>query len=108
MTVRTTLLVACLVVVLSVPAFGMTRRPPEPPYVPGQVLVKFQEDVGEEKAEDIVREEGGTVRSILGRTGIYLVVLPEGTDVMEAVERFSARPEIRYAEPNYRVLPLEK
>ena len=104
---RIAFLVALLVSVLSVPVFGMGRRPPEPAYVPGQILVRFHADIGREQADDIVREEGGETRSILGRTGVYLVVLPEGTDVMEAADRFSARPEVRYAEPNFRVEKLE-
>ena len=94
--------------VIAVPASGMARTPPEPPYVPGQVLVKFHEDIGRERIADIVQKEGGKIKSVLGRTGIHLVILPEGTDVMEAVGRFAAYPEVRYAEPNFRAEPLKE
>jgi hypothetical protein len=89
-------------------ASGMAQKPAEPQFVPGQVLVKFNEGVSEDRIEEIVRAEGGQVKDIIGRTGVYLITIPEKVDTREAVNRFSARPEVLYAEPNYRALPLEE
>jgi hypothetical protein len=99
---------AVISLVLAAAVSGMSRKPPAPPYAPGEILVKFQDSVDSERAADIIRQEGGTIQRILGQTAVYLVTLPEGTDVMEAVERFSRYQEVRYAEPNYHLTPLEK
>lgn len=95
-------------IILAATVSGMSRKPADLPYAPGEVLVKFHDHVESEKAAEIVREEGGKVQRILGPTGVYLVTLPEGADVMEAVERFLQRPEVSYAEPNYRARRLEE
>ena len=89
-------------------ASSMAQKPAEPQFVPGQVLVKFNEDVSPDRIHEIVQEEGGHVKNVIGRTGVYLITLPDKVDVNEAVKRFSARPEVRYAELNYRALPLEE
>ena len=90
------------------PACGMAGRPAAPPFTPGQILVKFHDGVSDERIGEIIREEGGTVDRVIGSTGVYVVVLPEDQGVLESVERYSARPEVRYAEPNYRATPLEE
>ena len=90
------------------PAAGMGRRPPDPPYAPGELLVAFYETVPGDRVREIVRLEGGTVDRAMEGKNIYLILLPEGTDVPEAARRFSSRPEVRHAEPNYRANYLEK
>jgi hypothetical protein len=105
---KTALFFLCLVLAAAGPAYGMAPKPPDPPYAPGELMVGFYEDTSPERIARIVQEEGGEIRSVLKRTGVHLIVLPEGTDVMDAAARFSAHPEVRYAEPNYRPTPLEK
>jgi hypothetical protein len=85
----------------------MSRKPPEPAYVDGQVIVKFHENVPGERIFQIVTAENGSIRSVLGRSGLHLVILPEGLEVTEAVRRFNTYPEVRYAEPNFKAQPLE-
>ena len=97
-----------IVISLSVTtAFGMSRKPVEPAYVPGQVVVKFQESVSRERIEQIVETENGTIEKVLARSGLHLVRLEQGQDVMDAVARFTDYPEVQYAEPNYKAQPLE-
>jgi hypothetical protein len=99
-------LVAVLVIGV-MPAGGMSRKPPEPSYVPGQIVVKFNESVDSARSMEIVEAEGGSIKTVLKRTGLHLVLLPEGRSVEEAVERFQRYPEVLSAEPNYRAELLE-
>jgi hypothetical protein len=100
---------AVLLTVLAVsPASGLSRRPPEPDRPPGKVIVKFREGVTAERSARIVEEEGGTVDRVMNSTGVHLVVLTEGMDVAEAVKRLSSYPEVLYAEPVWRKIPLEE
>ena len=93
---------------VTTPVWGMSRKPPEPAYVPGQVLIKFHNDVSRGRIDEIVREEKGSIRSVLRRSGLHQVILPEGIKVMDAVSRFNNYPEVQYAEPNFKAEPLEK
>ena len=101
---------AALFMLLISTSTGMafSRKPPEPEYVSGQVLVKFHENVSSDEINRILSEQNAAILKTLGKTGIYLVTLPGDIDVYGAVEKFSSYPEIQYAEPNYRVKLLEK
>ena len=105
--IHTFFCMVAIFVAVAVPASGMSRKPPEPVYVDGQVIVKFHENVSRERISQIVEAENAAIRSVLGRSGLHLVILPEGLEVSEAVNRFNAYPEVRYAEPNFKAQPLE-
>jgi len=97
-----------LITVLAVsPAAGLSKKPPEPAYIPGQVVVRFHESVDSVRSAEIVDTEGARIKTILKRTGLHLVLLPEGRSVEEAVARFLKYPEVLSAEPNYRAELLE-
>jgi hypothetical protein len=100
--------VVIIVAVLSVDSWGMSRKPAQPDYVPGRVLVQFQEGVAPEKSLLIIEGEGCRVEKVLKRTGLHLVKLPEGMDVPEALQRFQAYSEVLYVEPDYRVELLKE
>jgi general secretion pathway protein D len=70
-------------------------------YKQGEILVKFREDITEEKISEIISAEGAAIVSALNPKGLYRVRLKAGQDVREAVKRFSEHKEIEYAEPNY-------
>ena len=91
----------------TIPSWGFSRKPPEPTYVPGQILVRFNETVDRSTSAEIVKSEGASIQAVLKRTGVHLILLPEGLPVEEAVVRFLKHPEILSAEPNYRVELLE-
>lgn len=88
-------------------AVAMSRKPPEPAYVPGQVILKFHEGVSQDRSARIVAMEGCRIKTVLKRTGLHLVLLPEGVGVEDAVERFLEYPEVLSAEPNYRAEPMD-
>jgi len=101
---------AALFMLLISTSTGMafSRKPPEPEYVSGQVLVKFHENVSSDEINRILSEQNAAILKTLGKTGVYLVVLPDDIEVSEAVDNLTSYPEVKYAEPNYRAKPLEK
>jgi hypothetical protein len=88
-------------------SWGMSRKPPEPAYVSGQIVVRFHESVDSIRSAEIVEKEGARIKTVLKRTGLHLIILPEGRSVEEAVERFGRYPEVLSAEPDYRAERLE-
>lgn len=88
---------------IAAPSAAMSRKPAEPAYVPGELIVKFREDVPSSRAAEIIRTEGARIGKFLVRTRLYLVVLPEGVEVRQAVKNFSRYREVISAEPNYLV-----
>jgi len=101
----------CVLIVCALvagPSWGFSHKPQKPAPVPGKVLVSFHEGVDSKRIATIVESEGGTVTSVLASTGVHIIVLPEGVDVSDAVDRFSAYEEVRYAEPAQKALPLEE
>ena len=86
---------------------GLSRKPAEPPYVPGRIVIKFHEDTSSIRAAEIVESEGASIKTVLKRTRLHLVILPEGMSVEEAAGRFLRYPEVVSAEPDYRAERLE-
>jgi general secretion pathway protein D len=72
-------------------------------YMEGELLVKFKEGVSVEKASSLIVQEGATVVSFNEQTNVYRLRLKKGQSVKDAIEVFSALPEIQYAEPNFTV-----
>jgi hypothetical protein len=89
------------------PVQAMSRKPPEPAFIPGRIIVSFHESVSDARSAEIVQGEGAVIKSVLERTRLYLILLPEGMEVGEAVERFLKYPEVLSAEPDYRAGRLE-
>ncbi|MCS7311533.1 MAG: S8 family serine peptidase, partial [Acidobacteria bacterium] len=84
-----------------------TRRA-EPPYAPGEVLVRFKRNVSVAQAEALHRQLGTTVllesRMV---PGLQWVKLPVHLSVKQAVELFQRSGLVQYAEPNYVVHLLQ-
>ncbi|HXG48405.1 MAG TPA: S8 family serine peptidase, partial [Methylomirabilota bacterium] len=72
-------------------------------YVPGELVVKFRPGrVG--LAPAAARHPvGAQLKTSLPVTGWEVVRLPAGLDVPAAVELYRGRPDVAYAEPNYRL-----
>ena len=102
-----TVLTLTLLITAGTSGFAFSAKPPPPDYVPGQLLVKFRDTVSAERIEEILSDEGAAILKPVGSTGVYLIQLPEGADVMESVDRFSSFPEVLFAEPNQRVQAQE-
>jgi general secretion pathway protein D len=70
-------------------------------FAEGEILVKFREDVPEEKTHAIISQHGAGILQYMEKLRVYLLKLKKGQSVEDAVEEFSALPEVQYAEPNY-------
>ena len=70
-------------------------------YVPGEVLVKFQENISRAEAQSFHEQVGSKVVKRLKRINVDLVKIPEGWTVEKAIEVYQADPGVEYAEPNY-------
>jgi len=105
---RCLFLFSVLVLIFACTASGISRKTPDQSYAPGELIVAFYETVSGERIREIVSEEGGRIGKALGGRNLFLILFPEETDIPGTAERFSDYPEVRYAEPNYRAILLEK
>ncbi|UCH79835.1 MAG: hypothetical protein JSW20_08755 [Nitrospiraceae bacterium] len=72
-------------------------------YYPGELIVKFNNGVPEERALDIIKSENASVIEYLESSGVYRIILKSKKQVEETVEKLVAYPEVMYAEPNYKI-----
>jgi general secretion pathway protein D len=72
-------------------------------YVEGELFVKFDPDVSEDRAIDIISREYAIFIEYLDGPGHYRIRLPGDMSVDEGVERFADRPEVIYARANYQL-----
>ena len=70
-------------------------------YVPGEILVKFKENVTRDQIESVNRAHASSVLYTSPYAGFRRIKIPHGKVVPEMVELFSKSPLIEYAEPNY-------
>jgi len=77
------------------------------PAVADQIIVRFADEAAAAASTQTVSALGGSVISQLGIINGAVVQLDEGSDIAEAVARFSAHPAVMYAEPDYIVHTLQ-
>ena len=103
-------LILCLVLLTFFPATSTLAQSPTqsekkleelPPHVPGEVLIRFTPGITPPQAANRMAEMGVVHKKTLPAIGVQLVALPQGLSVQQAVDRFSQRPGIEFAEPNY-------
>ncbi len=70
-------------------------------YVQGELLIRFKDNINEEKVSEILTSEGATIISALKPKGTYHIKLKKNQDVREAAKIFNNYKEVEYAEPNY-------
>jgi general secretion pathway protein D len=71
-------------------------------YYQDELLVKFREDVSEDRALEIITEKEATVIKHFKKINIYHIKLESGQEMEDAIEEFTSMPEVLYSEPNYR------
>ncbi len=70
-------------------------------FVPGQILVKFQDDTNYPAIKTIQGELHLEVIRIVYKTNLYLMKILDGSSVENVIERLQDFKEVKYAEPNY-------
>ena len=74
---------------------------PFAPYVPGEVIVKYNNSVPEPVSLSAIQSHGGVSAERIGHLSAHRVRLSAGMSVEDAVAQFRADPNVQYAEPNY-------
>ncbi len=72
-------------------------------YSPGELMVKFREDVSKDRATEILSQKGASVIKHFEDINVYHIKLRPKQEVDDAVKEFSSLPEVLYAEPNYKI-----
>jgi len=72
-------------------------------YIEGELLVRFKDEITYEKALSLIAQKGASLIRFMDDINVYHIKLREGQSVESAIEEFSAMPEVRYAEPNYKI-----
>jgi len=72
-------------------------------YVEGELLIKFKEDVSEDKAKEIISQKGASIIKYIESIKAYHVKLKAEQTVEDALKEFLSHPDILYAEPNYKI-----
>ena len=70
-------------------------------YIPGQILVKFKQDVSQEEAQALHDRLGSTILKHFQKMNIDLVKIKSGLTVEEVIKLYQEDPNVAYAEPNY-------
>lgn len=84
------------------PSFPTQKRAEA--YVPGRLLVRFRPNRPAGVIAAAHSAVGATVRArFQSVSGLELVDLPPGKDVLEGIREYRTNPDVLYAEPDYRV-----
>ena len=78
------------------PATGETKN-----YVPGEILVKFQDGTSDQTKEAIQKEVHLETIRIVSEPNLYLMRIRDGSSVESVMDRLGKFKEVQYAEPNY-------
>jgi len=85
----------------SSPAFAANQRTPlEPPFAPGELLVKFPESSTAADRARAALEEGDQVARDVTRDGLVKIKLHAGKTITGAMEQYRRRSDVEYAVPN--------
>ncbi len=68
-----------------------------------QVLVKFRENVTADERKAVFEKYRLTVVNELQFIRVFVVKIPQGMTVKEAIAALAKEPQVEYAEPNYTV-----
>jgi subtilisin family serine protease len=75
--------------------------PQRPRFVPGEILVRYRDDVDEPQARRLDAGVRGSSAALLRGGRLRRLRLAEGTAIDDALAQLRRDPRVRYAEPNY-------
>jgi len=70
-------------------------------YVPGEMLVKFNEHMEDDAIKALMNQVGSIILDDSPWVDFLVISVPEDMTVLEAADWFGARSEVIYAEPDY-------
>jgi len=71
------------------------------PYVQGVVMVAFWRQMSPEDIEELCPDIGATVLDQIEELNLFILQLPEGISVEEAIECFNRQYDVDYVEPDF-------
>ena len=92
-----TVVVALLVLVAS----SLSARQNKPEFVPGQLLIKFKNELSTAQIQSTFAAAGIQQTDYMAEIGVYLCRITKDVEVHAAVEECKKDPNVLYAEPNY-------
>jgi len=99
------LLLAGLIVAVTLGMGTGVAEPGGAPYVPGQVLVKFQPGTPASEVARAHAAAGSAVRDEIPQIGVQVIGLPPGLTVGKAIGLYERNPNVEFVEPDYYVEP---
>lgn len=97
----TLLVVAATAGVLLAEPFQERNQSLRPMYQPGEIIVRFKDNVPEDRRENTVQAMGMRVMKSYRRARFSRVELAANQSVAEALEEIQRDPDVEFAEPNY-------
>ncbi len=83
------------------------KAPPQPEIIPGEVIIKYKPTVSMMATTTIAGELGLTSVKGISRLRAVVYKIPAGKTLEQILRECQNRPEIEYAEPNYRLYALD-
>jgi thermitase len=102
-----------LVIILLIVTPGLAQNPPsqppppasQPDIIPGEIVVKFQPNVGRLGAQNSLRAEGLLPLEVSANTGVLRVQVKPGQEA-QTIAELLARGDVAYATYNYKIKAL--
>lgn len=86
--------------VLSMSGMAFASQPQRPEFVPGELLIKFNENASPAETRSALLKIQGKLKKKIKLTGVQLVNVPVNT-VKMAIRQLGINTVVEYAEPNY-------
>jgi len=70
-------------------------------YAPGEIIVKFEDDAGDQVIKTIQAELHLEIIKLVYRPNVYLMKILDNSSVESVIERLQNYKEVKYSEPNF-------
>lgn len=87
---------------VSLIAVSNVHAAPKGEFARGRIIVETRAGVSAGELDKAVKAHGGKSAEKLGQSNLHVVMLPPGLSEEDAVEKFSRRPEFKFAELDYK------
>ena len=88
-------------IVLFVVLSAQLRKPQEPEFVEGEILVKMKAGISTQTIDAFATQLGAQTVKTYAQVGVQKIKLAESMSVKDGVDKFKSSSNVAYAEPNY-------